>query len=691
MRREELSSLLKSARDIMRKDRNLDTDVKRIPTLAWLFFLKCFDDLERRRETEAVLKGKTLRRSIEKPYRWRDWAADEAGITGDELLEFINNKLFPYLKGLTGTTDRDQRDVISALFREITNEARSGYLLRDVINLVNKINFNSSDDIHTLSHIYESMLRELRDAAGQNGEFYTPRPVVRFIVEMIAPKLGETILDPAGGTCGFLVESYEYLKKQQEKAEDRDLLQYRTLYGVEKKPMPYLLGTMNLLLHGIERPNYTEANSLAVNLNDITDSRRYDIIITNPPFGGEEEAGIKSGFPQDKQTSETALLFLQFIMRSLCLPDKARNVSAGRCGMVIPNSTLSGTGVYTRIKEELIQDFNLHTIVRLPEGVFAPYTDIPTNLLFFDRSGPTKVTWYYSHPLPPDRQKLKNPRYTKTRPVMDADFEMIRKWWSNRKENEYAWQVPVEKIVENNYNLDFKNPNTAEGLEYKSPGKLIMQIAQKEKHILEVAKSIETAISSGKLNISKNWTSTVLGKILTQRTEKPDLYKIATGSIPIVAKIGFDNGKIELRSDTKTRTNMILIRPGDLVLSGINAAKGAIALYSEKESRCIAATIHYSSYYPNKKRVNLRFLWRFLRSSVFRHILRDRLPGGIKTELKANRFLQISIPLPPLEEQRHVIDLLAKADKLRHTHSETQKDLDALTQCILSKAFKGEL
>jgi len=501
MKKEQLSSLIKSARDIMRKDRNLDTDVKRIPTLAWLFFLKCFDDLERQRgETEAVLKGKSLRPSLEKPYRWRDWAADEAGITGDELLNFINSKLFPYLKALTGTTEYDQRDVISALFREITNEARSGYLLRDVINLVSRINFNSLDDIHTLSHIYESMLRELRDAAGSNGEFYTPRPVVRFIVEMVAPKLGEKILDPAAGTGGFLVEAYEYLKKQQKKAEDRNLLQYQTLYGIEKKPMPYLLGTMNLLLHGIERPNYQETNSLAVNLNDITDSRRYDVIITNPPFGGEEEVGIKSGFPEDKQTSETALLFLQLIMKSLRRPNPAKGIKGGRCGMVVPNGVLFGDGVCARIKEELLKDFNLHAIVRLPNGVFSPYTDIQTNLLFFDCSGPTKKIWYYEHPIPPERQELKNPRYSKSKPLQDAEFEPLKKWWKKRIENEYAWCVPVEKIIENEYNLDIKNPQSSEILEHKSPDELIDDITKNEQLILKIITGIKTEIRKGSSN-----------------------------------------------------------------------------------------------------------------------------------------------------------------------------------------------
>jgi type I restriction enzyme M protein len=493
MKKEQLSSLIKSARDIMRKDRNLDTDVKRIPTLSWLFFLKCFDGLEQRRETESVLKRKSFRPAIKKPYRWQDWAVDEAGVTGDELLKFINNDLFPYLKGLTGTDEYDQRDVISALFREITNEARSGYLLRDVINLVNKINFNSADDIHTLSHIYESMLRELRDAAGQNGEFYTPRPVVRFIVEMIAPELGETVLDPAAGTGGFLVEAYEYLKKQQKKAEDRKVLQHQTLYGIEKKPMPYLLGTMNLLLHGIERPNYQETNSLAVNLNDITDSRRYDCIITNPPFGGEEETGIKSGFPEDKQTSETTLLFLQLIMRSLRKPAPTGGIKGGRCGMVVPNGTLFGDGVCARIKKELLEEFNLHTIVRLPNGVFAPYASIQTNLLFFDRSGPTKQIWYYEHPLPEGRKN-----YTKTRPLQFEEFKPCLKWWNNRKKNKFAWRVKIKDVIKNNYNLDIKNPRGKVDYEHLPPEKLVKDILKKEQRIAQIMVEIKKTIEVDK-------------------------------------------------------------------------------------------------------------------------------------------------------------------------------------------------
>ncbi len=363
----------------MRKDAGLNGDLDRLPQLSWILFLKCFDDLELRRQAEAEMAGESYKAVIPKGFLWRDWAADpDKGRTGPDLLKYVNDELLPRLRELNGS---DERRVIAEVFGETFSRMLSGYLVRDVVNLVNGVNFNSSDDIHTLSHLYDSMLKEMRDAAGDSGEFYTPRPVVRFIVDRAAPKLGERVLDPAAGTGGFLVESYSYLEKQQHTAEDRKALQTVTLFGIEKKPMPYLLGMMNMLLHGVERPNLRRDNALKVPLREIGDRDRFDVIVTNPPFGGEEERGIQLNFPEATRTSEAALLFLQFIMRSL--------KPGGRCGMVVPNGTLFGDGVAARVKEQLLAGFNLHTIVRLPNGVFAPYTSIPTNLLFFDKPGPT--------------------------------------------------------------------------------------------------------------------------------------------------------------------------------------------------------------------------------------------------------------------------------------------------------------
>ena len=441
---QQLSALIKSARDILRKDKGLNGDIDRLPLLTWVMFLKFLDDLEILHAEEAALDGRAYHPIIESPYRWRDWAAREDGISGDELLAFIAQDtairpdgvagpgLFRYLRGLAGTGAKgSQREVIANVFGGVQNRMVSGYLLRDIINKINGIHFSASEEIHTLSHLYESMLREMRDAAGDSGEFYTPRPMVRFMVAVTAPTLGETVLDPACGTGGFLVESYDHLVGQVKTPEDRRLLQRQTLHGQEAKPLPYMLAQMNLLLHGLEAPMIAYGNTLAGKLTEIGERERVDVILTNPPFGGEEEAGIKANFPADKQTAETALLFLQYIMRTL-----RRQPKPGRAAVVVPNGTLFGDGVSARIKEELLGEFNLHTVVRLPQGVFAPYTDIPANLIFFDRTGPTGDIWYYELTLPEGRKK-----YSKTAPLQYEEFAPCLAWWQQREESAQAWRV----------------------------------------------------------------------------------------------------------------------------------------------------------------------------------------------------------------------------------------------------------
>src|SRR6266516_3341709 len=488
-----LGSLIKSARDIMRKDKGLNGDLDRLPMLTWIMFLKFLDDLELQRETEASLAGKKFQRAIDSPYRWRDWANNPAGITGDELISFVNNEeavlpdgsrgpgLFAYLRGLSGRNGGDRRDVIATVFKGTINRVINGYLLRDVINKVAGIQFGSSEELHTLGSLYESMLKEMRDAAGDSGEFYTPRPLVRFMVAVVDPKLGETILDPACGTGGFLVEAFEHLEKQCKTVQDRELLQKRSIFGGEAKPLPYLLAQMNLLLHGLESPQISPNNSLAVKIAEIGEKDRVDIILTNPPFSSEEERGILANFQSDKQTAETALLFLQLIMRKI-----RRAAKPGRAAVVVPNGTLFGDGVCARIKEELLKEFNLHTIVRLPNGVFAPYTSIPTNLLFFDRSGPTKDIWYYQQPLPEGRKN-----YTKTAPIQYEDFAGCLAWWKKREENERAWKVPAVELLANNCNLDRKNPRGKTDITHLPPDQLAADILKKEQRIGEIVVNIQ--------------------------------------------------------------------------------------------------------------------------------------------------------------------------------------------------------
>jgi type I restriction enzyme M protein len=445
---QQLGSIVKSARQIMRKDKGLSGELDRLPIITWVMFLKFLDDLEQRRETEAVLKGRTFQPAIAPPYRWRDWAAQESGITGDELIAFINQErairpdgregagLFTYLRNLQGINGGDRRDVIATVFKGLQNRMLNGYLLRDVINKINSIHFNSSEEMHTLSRLYETMLREMRDAAGDSGEFYTPRSVVRFMVAVTDPRLGETILDPACGTGGFLVEAMRHLEPQCRTVEDRETLQNSSLQGGEAKPLPYLLVQMNLLLHGLEYPRIDPQNSLRFSLREIGDKDRVDLILTNPPFGGEEETGILGNFPEDMRTAETTLLFLQLIMRKLKRPG-TESESGGRAAVVVPNGTLFADGVAGRIKEELLKHFNLHTIVRLPEGVFAPYTDIPANLIFFDRSGPTQDIWFYQISAPDGRKK-----YSKTKPMEYAEFDGCLAWLNQREANTQAWKLP---------------------------------------------------------------------------------------------------------------------------------------------------------------------------------------------------------------------------------------------------------
>ncbi|MBI5250746.1 MAG: SAM-dependent DNA methyltransferase [Desulfomonile tiedjei] len=466
-----ISTIVKSIQDIMRKDAGTYGDAQRLEQLGWMFFLKIFDD----REKELELLHDEYRSPIPQNLSWSAWAGDEEGITGEALLDFVNNTLLPKLKSLNGRANKIS-GLIRMSFEDANNYMKNGTLMRQVINKINGVDFNSSNDRHMFGDIYEKILKDLQ-SAGNAGEFYTPRAVTQFIVDQVNPSLAkrETILDPACGTGGFLVCAIEHLRKQARTEDDEHYIQ-ESFQGIEKKHLPHILCMTNMLLHGIDVPsNVRHDNTLARPLRDWSPKERVDVIVTNPPFGGMEEDGIEANFPAEFRTRETADLFLVLLMKIL--------KPGGRAGLVLPDGTLFGEGVKTRIKEALLTDCNLHTVVRLPNGVFNPYTSIRTNLLFFTKDQPTTETWYYEHPYPRGAKS-----YNKGKPIRIQEFEPEKTWWNNRVENEQAWRVSIDQIKAGNYNLDFKNP-------YKNddgPGDVDHLLPRYEKLLRQIAETRAT-------------------------------------------------------------------------------------------------------------------------------------------------------------------------------------------------------
>lgn len=436
-----ISGVIKSIRDIFRKDPGLNGDAQRIEQLGWMIFLKLFDDKDKERE---ILNPKYMS-AIPAELQWRNWAEDDEGITGDELIQFINNQLFPQLKELVVTADNRLGVIIRNIFDGTNNYMKSGTTFRQAINKLNEIDFNSSKEHHIFNAIYEDILQGLATKK-DTGEFYTPRAVTQFIVDMVNPKLGEKISDPACGTAGFLVCAIEHLHKQVKNIEDRNTLQ-ETITGTELKPLPFMLSVINLITHDIEVPQIVNTDALSREYTSIKQADRVDIIVANPPFGGVVGDGMETNFPLNYRTKESADLFLILFIQML--------KDGGRAGIVLPDGSLTGEGVKQRVRQKLLEDCNVHTIVRLPQSVFAPYATVNTNLIFFEKGKTTKDIWYYEHSLP-EGQKA----YNKTRPIHIEEFDTIKKWWNKREESEVSWKVSIKNIIERNYDLDIKNPNT---------------------------------------------------------------------------------------------------------------------------------------------------------------------------------------------------------------------------------------
>jgi len=458
-------SLVKSIQDIMRQDTGVDGDAQRISQLCWMFFLKIIDDQDQELE---VLKD-DYRSPIPARLQWRAWAADPEGITGEELQTFINGDLFPTLKELAPGTPRAR--TVRAVFEDAYHYMKSGQLVRQVVNKIDGIDFNNLSERQHFGDLYEKILNDLQ-SAGNAGEYYTPRAVTAFMAQQIDPRPGETLFDPACGTGGFLSCAIRHMRAQHVKRPaDEDAMQ-AGLRAVEKKPLPHMLAVTNMLLHGIEDPSFLRHdNTLARPYISWGKDERVDIVLTNPPFGGREEDGIEANFPQHFRTRETADLFLALIIRLL--------KAGGRAAVVLPDGSLFGEGVKTRLKEHLLAECNLHTIVRLPNSVFRPYASIGTNLLFFEKGTPTREIWYWEHQVPAGQKA-----YSMTRPIRLEHLADCAAWWGGatregREEHERAWKISAEELQARGYNLDIKNPHTV-AEEHGDPETLLEELRSAE-------------------------------------------------------------------------------------------------------------------------------------------------------------------------------------------------------------------
>ncbi|UZT97047.1 N-6 DNA methylase [Chryseobacterium fluminis] len=476
-----ITGVIESIRKIMWQDSGLNGDAQRLEQLGWMLFFKVFCD----KDQEMELMDKNYVSPIPEKYRWENWAGNDEGITGEILLNFVDRELFPALRNLDLSTGNQRARIVHEVFDGNNNYMKSGINIRKVLNKLNEIDFNNTKDKHAFGDVYEGLLKDLQ-SAGKSGEFYTPRAITQFITHILDPKLGEKVLDPACGTGGYLTAVIENISKKVSSLEDLKSLQ-DNIIGWEYKPLPYLLATTNLILHDVEIPNITYRDSLDKPLSEYREKDRVDVIEANPPFGGIVANNNENNFPQNYRTKESADLFLILMIHLLKV--------GGRAGIVLPDGSLTGDGVKQRVREKLLKDCRLHTIIRLPNSVFQPYATVATNLLFFDKVHhnndtscfATKEVWYYEHRLPEGQKS-----YSKTKPIKESEFDPIREWWNDRRESEICWKVSIDILKDRNFDLDIKNPYKAKETAEYSSIELLEKLSlsfKKSEEIFEILKN----------------------------------------------------------------------------------------------------------------------------------------------------------------------------------------------------------
>jgi len=649
-----ISGVINSIRQIMWQDTGLNGDAQRVEQLGWMLFLKIFCD----KDEELELLQDDYVSPIPEEYRWKNWAGNDEGITGDILQEFIDRKLFPALRNLDISTGNKRALIVHEVFEGNHNYMKSGINIRKVLNKLNEIDFNIAKERHAFGELYETILKELQ-SAGKSGEFYTPRAITQFITDIINPKLGEKILDPACGTGGFLTAVIEHLKAQANNIEERQAIQDNVI-GWEFKPLPYLLATTNLILHDIEVPAITHRDSLDQPLSSYKEKDRVNAIIANPPFGGIVANGNESNFPNFK-TKESADLFLVLIMHLL--------KSGGRAGIVLPDGSLTGEGIKQRVREKLLADCNLHTIIRLPNSVFKPYATVATNLLFFDKGTPTKEIWYYQHSYPTGVKS-----YSKTNPLLLEEFEPIKKWWNNREENEFAWKVPIETIAERLYDLDIKNPNAKVEDTSRTASDYIEKLKDE---LFDIHIKIEDIFQS--LTNIDSYVIKPLAEVCSVIKGKTGIKKAVEGSYPLVT-----TGEERLKHNSFQFDGEAVCIPlvsstghGHASLKRVHFQEGKFALGS-----ILAALIPL-----DKSNLSSKYLYYFL--NAFKdEIIVPLMKGMANVSLSIKKIEGIRVVIPPIDKQIEIVYLMEKCEQLKETLKKSLTTVDRMFNVVLNDAFK---
>jgi len=678
---------IKRACDILRMDDGVGAN-NYIEQLSWLLFLKVLENIEE--ELRDLAEGK-YEDIIEPEYKWSKWAKKDWK-DKDELVYFINQKLFPYLRNLKGTPEKEK---VSEIFREITNRIHSSHTLLDTIDILDQINMAHFQDTHLLSQVYEEILQEMGSEGGWSGEFYTPRPIIRLMIKIIKPKIGEVVLDPFVGSGGFLIESFNYIQETNPKmgVKEWETLQRKTFYGQEKKPLPYLIGMMNLILHRILVPNIVRTNTLMEDIHNMPESQKTDVIFTNPPFGGKENKSVQENFPIPMSATEG--LALQYVMRRL--------KNGGRCGIILPEGQiLFGGGAFQAIREELLQKFNVTTIISLPTGAFAQMgAGVKTNLIFFEKTGPTKQIWY---------GEVKG-RFTKKKNIQFKDFEDIYSKWQNKEISDDSWFVDIEDISKNNYDLSAINPvaigkdkNLTTKLLINSIDEETIQINKIEKELKKELDDFPTLENNNKVRMFK----------LEELASFSNGYAFKSGDFNddngyIVIKMGnvTKEGKLEVKQNckyisyekTKGLENFIL-KDGDIVITMTDVSRerrliGHTAIIDTDKKYILNQRV--GKIIPNKDIVNTNYLHLYTNSSVFIEYIKKNSSGVLQfnTSTRAIRNALIPIPIlngkPDLEEQQKIVDKLVKArlllDNLKNKYDKQQLSIGNLNTILLRETF----